>query len=152
MHGEDADIAALEDALTRLIRRSVLPVVGEANRAAAGVTLDRAPYVALVRIDERAPVRLSELAEVLDLDVSTASRHVAKLEQLGLVSRENDPADGRACLLAPTPEGLEVLVRVRDARRRRLAEWVGHWEHRDVASLADLLTRFLDDDPKAPAR
>ena len=65
-------------ALTRLIRRALLPTSGDETRAAAGVGLDRAAYHVLLRPHRRAagPGALSALAERVGLDVSTVSRHV----------------------------------------------------------------------------
>lgn len=140
----DQSVAVLETALTRLIRRAVLPTTGDATRAAAGVGLDRALYTALVRISEQAPIRLSALAELVGLDTSTVSRHVARLEQDGFVVRSPDPDDGRASLLTVTDAGCEILGRVRDTRRAHLQQRVADWDADDVQQLADLLSRLLD--------
>lgn len=138
------DVAVLETELTRLVRRALLPTSGDATRAAAGVGLDRAPYTALVRISEHAPIRLSRLAEVVGLDISTVSRHVARLEHDGYVVRSPDPDDGRASLLAITAAGNDALDRVRDARRTHLQQRLEHWDGADIGRLAALLARLLE--------
>lgn len=139
----DVSVAALESALTRLIRRALLPTSGDETRAAAGVTLERAAYHVLLRICDQGAVRLSTVAETMGLDVSTVSRHVTRLEHDGLVARSPDPADGRASLLTTTDAGREVLERVRDTRRARLQDLLGDWDAHDVEQLAGLLDRLL---------
>ena len=52
-------------------------------------------------------LRLSDLAGRMELDASTASRHVRSLEQLGLVRRSADPDDGRAFRVELTEQGIE---------------------------------------------
>ncbi len=47
------------------------------------------------------------------------SRQLRALEDLGLVAREPDPADGRARLVHLTEEGRSRVGRVREARRAR---------------------------------
>ncbi|MEX2503458.1 MAG: MarR family transcriptional regulator, partial [Egicoccus sp.] len=110
----DVSVAALESALTRLIRRALLPTSGDETRAAAGVTLDRAAYHVLLRICDQGGMRLSALAEAMGLDVSTVSRHVTRLEQDGYVTRSPDPDDGRASLLTTTEAGRAVGAPVRE--------------------------------------
>ena len=44
------------------------------------------------------PVRLSELAEWQEVDRSTMTTQVRRLETMGLVARASDPRDGRAVL------------------------------------------------------
>lgn len=149
IHVSKDDVAVLETALTRLIRRALLPTTGDATRAAAGVSLDRALYTALIRISEHAPIRLSALADLVGLDISTLSRHVARLEHDGFVARTPDPGDGRASLLTVTDAGRGVLERVRDTRRTHLQQRLASWDDDDVRHLAHLLDRLLaafDDD------
>ena len=47
-----------------------------------------------------------------------------------------DPDDGRAQVLTPSAEGSARLARIRDARRARWEDDLGHWPAADVATLA----------------
>lgn len=141
----DPTVARIEAAFTALVRRARLPASHERMAGAAGLALDRAGYVVLVFIGEWGPLRLSELAHHLGLDVSTASRHVKRLEEHGCVQRASDPTDGRVCLVSLTAIGEGALDRVRDARQAALADIVKSWPARDRESLARLLERLLDD-------
>ena len=80
-------------------------------------------------LQDLGPLRAGDLVTRLGQDKSTVSRQVAKLVELGLVDRTADPVDGRAQVLAPSPEGSARLARIRAARRvalgsgpRRLAD------------------------------
>jgi DNA-binding MarR family transcriptional regulator len=67
------------------------------------------------------------------------SRQLRALEDLGLVAREPDPADGRAWLVHLTEEGARRVASVRVARRARYVRKLAHWDAREVAELARLL-------------
>jgi DNA-binding MarR family transcriptional regulator len=136
--------AELERALTRLIRRAFLPTVGEATRRAAGVNLERAAYVTLVRVAALDGARLSNLAAVLGIDISTASRHVKRLVDAGYVEVSPDPDDARARRYRPTRTGRDALRRVRDARRAHLARVLEGWDEEEVSRLAVGLDRLVD--------
>lgn len=88
------------------------------------------------------PRRVSDLATCAGLDTSTVSRHVKALEDAGLLSRAEDPADRRAWRLEITPAGRELLVDT----RRAWADFVGgatvDWSAADRAALTNLMTRL----------
>jgi DNA-binding MarR family transcriptional regulator len=113
---------------------------------AGGVHLDRADYGVLVRIDEAAaPVRMTDLAESLGIDISTVSRNVRGLERAGLVQRTGDPADQRASRLSLSDEGQDVLCRVRRTRQEAMRNLLADWSETDRALLARLVSRLSDD-------
>jgi DNA-binding MarR family transcriptional regulator len=104
--------------------------------------LDGAAYGLLALLQDAGPLRASDLVARLGLDKSTVSRQVATLVDLGLVDRTADPADGRAQVLTPSPEGAARLAGIRDARRARWEADMAGWPAEDVATLADLLRRL----------
>lgn len=138
------EVAAVEAALTTLVRHAKLPDVHAAVAQAARVALDRVAYVVLTRIGERGPLRLSQLAERLDADASTASRHVHQLELDGYVDRAQDPSDRRAWLLSLTPSGADAVARVRSARQAAVARLLKDWPADDRRELARLLGRLVE--------
>lgn len=71
--------------------------------AAANQQLSVAQICVLIRLDQRRG--MSSLATELGCDASNITQIVARLESRGLVIRQPDPADGRARLIARTPEG-----------------------------------------------
>ena len=99
----------------------------------------------LSRLDQLGPSRLSTLATVLCLDLSTVSRQVPGLERNGWVARERDPEDHRAQLLDLTPLGHEVLADVRRSRAEVLTGLLPDWTDAELAAFAGQLARFNDD-------
>lgn len=138
-------LAELERALTRLLRQMTRPAFYRRLAAAGGVHLDRADYGVLVRIDEAAPVRLTDLAESLGIDISTVSRRVRDLERTGLLARTVDPCDQRASRLSLSPEGQDILTRVRRTRRQAMRGLLADWSETDRADLARLISRLAED-------
>jgi DNA-binding MarR family transcriptional regulator len=104
--------------------------------------LDGAAYGLLALLADAGPLRATDLVVRLGLDKSTVSRQVSSLVDLGLVSREADPTDGRAQVLTPSAEGATRLTRIREARRARWEEDLSHWPVEDVARLGELLSSF----------
>ncbi|RIQ36932.1 MarR family winged helix-turn-helix transcriptional regulator [Jiangella rhizosphaerae] len=74
--------------------------------AAAELSLSPAQACVLGRLDERRG--MGALADELGCDASNVTQIVARLEALGLVTREPNPQDRRARLVARTPEGDEI--------------------------------------------
>lgn len=74
--------------------------------AAAELSLSPAQACVLGRLDERRG--MGALAEELGCDASNITQIVARLEALGLVTREPNPRDRRARLVARTPQGDEI--------------------------------------------
>jgi len=138
-------LSRIEAALTVLVRRARLLAVSTGVQERAGVSLEPVSYAVLRRVAECGPARLSEIAEKLAVDTSTASRHVSRLVEAGLVGREADPDDRRANALELTPEGIRVLHLLESARREALGEIIAGWEPTDVEQLAAGLERLVGD-------
>ena len=138
-------VGQIEQALGALLRLTRAPRFAETVRQRAGAEVDRAGYAVLVRVSELGPVRLSELAQYLGLDVSTVSRQVQQLEQRGLVDRSPDPLDGRAALLELSVPGRDIMQKMRDAWEETVADVVGTWKPADIARFGSLMDRFVSD-------
>ena len=120
-----------------------------AHRSRHGV--DPSAYPVLFQLVE-GPKRTTELATCLHADISTVSRQVTSLVDAGLVERTADEEDRRAANLRLTDAGQAVFTTMRQDRERMLALVLADWSARDVATLADLLSRFNDDfDAARPA-
>ena len=104
--------------------------------------LDGAAYGLLALLQDAGPLRASDLVARLGLDKRMVSRQISTLVALGLVTREADPADGRAQVLSTSPEGAARLARIRDARRARWEADLADWPTEDVATLGELLARL----------
>ncbi|MGW4562204.1 MarR family winged helix-turn-helix transcriptional regulator [Streptomyces sp. NPDC004561] len=135
--GADQEFLALERELTVLLRRARANQ-GEMARE-VHPDLESSAYGLLIRLDELGGQRATELAAYIGVGKATMSRQLRALEELGLITREPDPADGRAWLVTLTDEGRSRVSTVRDARRARYVCQLAHWDRREVAELARLL-------------
>lgn len=146
--GDASVLADIERALSRVARTvSALRVPQHLGPSGVGLPagIDRAGYAVLDRVAESAPVRLSDLAGTLGLDPSTVSRQVRHLDDGGLVERQPDPGDGRACRIAPSELGRQVLDAIRCSRQAVLGSALAHWSEADRVTLAALLRRLARD-------
>lgn len=142
---EEDQLAAVERGFSTLLRWGNLPRVRERFIAAGGVALDPGSYSILRRLDELGPTRLSELAHLVGLDLSTASRQVQHLQGAALVERVAVQQDRRASLLSLTDEGRGVLARSRVARRAVITELISGWSPAEREQLAWMLNRLADE-------
>ena len=107
--------------------------------------VDASGAAVLSRLDELGPSRLSTLAAVLCLDLSTVSRQVPGLERQGWVARRRDPDDHRAQLLELTELGRDVLADVRRSRVGVLTSLLPDWTDAELQTFAAQLSRFNRD-------
>ncbi|HEY3765430.1 MAG TPA: MarR family transcriptional regulator [Gaiellales bacterium] len=138
------DLARIGEALAGVFRAGHAARLHERVSDDAGVTVDRTGFVLLVKLMQGA-ARISQLAERIDLDVSTTSRKVAELEAAGLVARTLDPDDRRAAVISATPRADDLVARLREARNREFGRMLADWDAADKARLADLLERLVTD-------
>lgn len=87
--------------------------------------------------------RMSELAEHLRVEPSTATRAVQRLEKDGLATRQSSAEDGRVVEVSITPAG---RARHRDVATRRSAlmtHILSAYSVDELPQLADMLERFV---------
>jgi DNA-binding MarR family transcriptional regulator len=80
----------------------------------------------------------------MELDASTASRHVRALEQVGLIRRSADPDDGRAFRVELTEDGEREWYTSSKRRMELLSQAMDGWDDSDIETFAKLMTRFAD--------
>jgi DNA-binding MarR family transcriptional regulator len=141
-----AEVAAhLRLAVARTARR----LRQEAFEAEGRGELSPSLSAALATIDVHGPLTPSELAERERVKRPTATRILANLERLGLVSRTPDPADRRASLVATTASGRALLRRLRTRKNAYLAKRLRDLDADEVETLAraaTILERLLDEE------
>ncbi|PHQ49241.1 MarR family transcriptional regulator [Streptomyces cinnamoneus] len=135
--GVDHPFLALERELTVFLRRA-RSSSGEMARE-VHPDLEPAAYGLLVRLVDAGQQRATDLAAYFGVGKATMSRQLRALGELGLVTRDPDPADGRASLIQLTDEGRARFTRVRDARRAQYMSKLADWDPTEVAELARLL-------------
>ena len=78
-------------------------------------------------------MRMSRLAELLAVDMSVTSRHVAHVADRGWIERSPDPADKRSRILRLTPAGRDTARRsLRALPRNSLADRLSDWSDDEV--------------------
>lgn len=140
----EADLRTLEHRLIALIRKGRHPRLHEHLAEVSGVPLEQALYTVLGRVGDLGPLRLSALADSLDVDASTVSRQAGRLLDAGLLSRQTDPDDKRALLLTITDDGRQVLLQRRAAWHAVLGTLLERWSDEDVRDFASFLDRFVE--------
>jgi DNA-binding MarR family transcriptional regulator len=113
--------------------------------AAAGVSLNRALFPLLVRIERRGPLGVVELANMSGRDHTTVSRQVAKLESLGLVSRHPGKTDDRVREAAVTKKGQAITKALDKARESMVGPKLARWSAQDRKQLLRLLRKLVKD-------
>lgn len=146
----DPELATrLRLAVTRMARRL------RQETGVVGPQISPTLTAALATVDRCGPLTPSALADVERIQRPTATRIVAKLEERGLVSRSQDPADGRVSHVAITREGRALLKRIRSRKSEYLAKRLRSLTAEEQATLsqaAELLERLLEEPaPSAPA-
>ncbi|MFE9611740.1 MarR family winged helix-turn-helix transcriptional regulator [Streptomyces sp. NPDC006012] len=109
----------------------------------------------LALLSRHGDLRIGELADLLGVDISVASRQVAQLVGQGVIDRSPDPADGRSRILRLTHEGRYWLGELHRRTARLLADRLGDWTDDEVGELARLMCRLrasFDDSSNEPDR
>lgn len=139
---EERTLNALERELSVFLRRAVRSFYREEQDAGA---LDRWNYALLVRLYDEGPLRVGEVARRFGIDKSTASRHLGKLQEDGLVEAISDERDARSVLLRVTHQGEASLLEARQARMEPMRRLFDTWPEQDQSELTRLLTRLNED-------
>jgi DNA-binding MarR family transcriptional regulator len=100
-----------------------------------------------VRVAASAPgahgATVGDVAELLGVDPSRASRQVAGAVRKGLLARCAAQDDARKVLLEITPSGAKLQERGSELTRSRIDLALDAWSAADRAQLAALLERFV---------
>ena len=91
--------------------------------------------LALSRLNEEGPIRLTTLAAAEGIAQPSMTQLIQRLERQGLATRINDPEDGRVALVNITNAGRALMDDRRRDRRDRLAELLKALSPEDEATL-----------------
>ena len=122
---------------TQLPARLRLAIVRTARRLRqeAGSDLGPAQASALATIERHGPLAPSELAKRERIKRPTAARVLGSLEDAGLLTRVRDPEDGRSSIVSVTPEGRELIRRLRARKTAYLARRMRDLPPEDVRAI-----------------
>ena len=137
----------------RQLHHTLVDLVGLMNRPQrdtallqeAGVSLDRALFPLLIAVERKGPVGVVELGELVGRDYTTVSRQIAKLDDLGLITRRPSKADRRVREAVISAKGKIVTGAIDAARERMASVLFAKWSKRDPQDLSRLMRRFADD-------
>jgi DNA-binding MarR family transcriptional regulator len=114
-----------------LEQAAILMVRHMTDRAALGLTAS----MALGTLNREGPARVTTLAVAAGIGQPAMTELVHRLVRQGLVTRVEDPEDGRAALITITNAGRALLDDQRRNRHDRLAELLAALDPRDQATL-----------------
>lgn len=100
-----ANPLALEQQVCFALALASRGVVGLYRPLLEPMGLTHPQYLVMLALWEREPLKVSELAKLLQLDPGTLSPLLKRLEHGGLVRRERDPHDDRALAVVLTAQG-----------------------------------------------
>jgi len=98
-------------------------------------TVSLTSALALSRLNEQGPIRLTTLAAAEGISQPSMTQLVQRLERQGLATRIDDPEDGRVALVNITNAGRALLDDRRRDRRDRLGELLKDLSPEDEAAL-----------------
>ncbi|MFI5506313.1 MarR family winged helix-turn-helix transcriptional regulator [Mycobacterium sp. NPDC051804] len=87
---------------------------------------------------------ISDVAEYMAVEHSTASRTVGAVVAAGLLTKAFATDDQRRCVLVLTDVGQKALATVTERRRELVAETIADWPDADVDTLVGLLERLTE--------
>ncbi|WP_457515872.1 MarR family winged helix-turn-helix transcriptional regulator [Streptomyces sp. TE33382] len=124
-----------------------LSAVGAVKRGLARLLPSECPggsAAVLALLAQHGEMRISRLAELLAVDMSVTSRHVAHVASHGWIERSHDPADKRSRILRLTPAGTEQLDELTRRTTEMFARNLQDWSDEEVGQLNSLLARLRD--------
>jgi DNA-binding MarR family transcriptional regulator len=80
--------------------------------ALAGTGLNIATWRVLAALSHRGPLRQIDIAEITSMEVSTLSRLITRLVQMGLVSRSRSRLNNREVVVALAPKATALVERL----------------------------------------
>ncbi|MDP5277936.1 MarR family winged helix-turn-helix transcriptional regulator [Sphingomonas sp. DG1-23] len=132
------------------LHRSLIDIVSVMNLperdaellARAGLSLERALFPLLVLVERLGPIGVVDLAGRVGRDYTTVSRQIARLEELGLVTRRGGATDKRVREAVITPVGKQATDALDAAREEMALVMFEDWTRKDFDDLARLMRRL----------
>lgn len=126
--------ALIDEALAleaKILRAIGAATVGEWCR----LELTMAQLKGVLVLGRKLELPVGGLARELSVGLPAASAVVDRLVEQGLVNRKEDPADRRRTLVRLSPDGEELLVRLRRGSQEAFTIWMQQMREDDLHSL-----------------
>ena len=88
-------------------------------------------------------LNMTEFAEAMHIDRSTATRAIDRLERLGFAARSVGEADSRIKVIRPTERGAAAIAEIVERRITSYARLLETFDDDERAALADQLQRLV---------
>lgn len=137
---DETDIDAITDALVTASR--LLVAISLRSVAAVDESLTLPQFRLLMVLSAQGAMKLSDLADQLGVNPSTATRMIDRLVLANLVRRQTNPASRREVVLDLTAGGASVVAEVTLGRRREIARIVESMPVRHRSGLVAALSAF----------
>ncbi|GAA3050957.1 MULTISPECIES: MarR family transcriptional regulator [Actinomycetes] len=104
--------------------------------------IEPASYSVLATLQNEGPARMTSIARYLGIGKPTLSRQLTTLVSRGWVSKETDPADGRAQTITLTSEGRRRLEAAQQERAERYLTMLQSWSEDEIETLYSLVAKL----------
>ncbi|WP_405830933.1 MarR family winged helix-turn-helix transcriptional regulator [Streptomyces sp. NBC_01176] len=124
-----------------------LSAIGAVKRELARILPHDCPAgsaAVLTLLGRHGDMRMSKLAELLSVDMSVTSRHVAHVADRGWIERLPDPADKRSRILRLTDAGHARLDELSRRSSQLFADRLSDWSDQEVGLLSHLMGRLRE--------
>jgi len=108
VEGDAVDPLALEQQVCFALAVASRGVIGIYRPILERLSLTHPQYLVMLALWQHAPLRVADLAALLQLEPATLSPLLKRLEAIGYVVRERDSSDERALRITLTPAGSEL--------------------------------------------
>jgi DNA-binding MarR family transcriptional regulator len=141
----DTDVLAHEDVVDAVIRASRV-LVGVAVRSIAATNDDVTvpQYRTLVLLVGMGPQRIADIAGLLGVEPSTATRMAERLVRKGLAERTADESDRRVVWLAATDAARDLVASVTSRRREEVRQILQRMPTERLEPLVSALREFTE--------
>ena len=141
MAGAADDVSRIAAAWRELRRGAAMTALQERMKGEVGLDLGQRDTLDVLVTTEGC--RMSELADALRVDASTATRAVARLVDAGLAERVTCSHDARAVRVHPTAEGRRLNAELVANRRTGMEELLAGFTRAERRALADGMEKLV---------
>lgn len=104
--------------------------------------IEPAAYSVLFTLQREGPQRMTAISKHLGIGKPTLSRQLSALADRGFITKQADPADGRALVISLTEQGHTRLESAQKDRSERYLHMLQPWSEEEIVSLSGLLHKL----------
>ncbi len=140
MRSKQNAVTRLDYLLDKLVEKAAQDVM----KVLAG-RVTPAQFAVLRVLKARGPLPVSQLADRLQITPSAVTSIVDRMADIGLLGRIRDQDDRRVVWIEATEEGRALAIELEGVKRQMLGTYLDCLTTCEMASLADILERILDE-------